>query len=590
MGFCLPKYTADILKGKFKSGEITPEKLSDMSSAERRQTLSFLGEENAKNTNALFESKLLLKNQQLGMINWAKQILKLKPDILRDTLTKVEKMTEVLSEKDLEKFKEDLIAKKLGFEVSQEEAGKLVDLAKNVEDLKKPVVEMQSKPDYLERFNNKQETPQELETRIKYGTSLELFKSYVESLKPETTPITFKEFIKTPSKYFENLGNLTKSIVASIDNSFWGNQGITTLLNFRTTDIWVKNFIKSWGDIGRALKGEDPMVGIKADAFSRPDAVNGTYTREKIAIGLHGEEVFPISLPERIPLFGRIFKAASAAYNGAAIRLRVDLADRANISARQAGVDLTDPIRAEAIGRIINSGTGRGSIGVLEPAAPKINTFIFSMKLAKGTFDVLTGHLFDAKVRADPFARKQAAYRILNMAATYYGLTAIYEALNPGSTEPDPRGSHFGEVKMGSSWVNIIGPFRPMARTLATIIPTFHKGEFGFWRTDTKGNWQGIKLFPTKATKYGAFTPLDLLEGFVERKASPLFGTVLNHWRGKDFLNRLPTPTGDIENLFGPITIKNYFEDKANPNVDYIIINTLLNVIGVNTNTPTPKK
>ena len=88
-GFCLPKFAADALKTKFKNGEISPEKLSDMTSAERRKVFEFLGEENAKQTNALFESKLLLKNQQLGMVNWAKQILKLKPETLRDTLSKV---------------------------------------------------------------------------------------------------------------------------------------------------------------------------------------------------------------------------------------------------------------------------------------------------------------------------------------------------------------------------------------------------------------------------------------------------------------------------------------------------------------------
>jgi hypothetical protein len=60
---------------KLKSGEIDPAKLVEMTSQERRDFFSkFLGEENARQVNALFESKLLLKNQQQGIITWAKKV------------------------------------------------------------------------------------------------------------------------------------------------------------------------------------------------------------------------------------------------------------------------------------------------------------------------------------------------------------------------------------------------------------------------------------------------------------------------------------------------------------------------------------
>ena len=72
---CLPKHVVDIFLKKLKAGEINPEQLADMSSKERNTFFaSFLGKENAAKVNASFESKLLLKNQQLGIINWAKNV------------------------------------------------------------------------------------------------------------------------------------------------------------------------------------------------------------------------------------------------------------------------------------------------------------------------------------------------------------------------------------------------------------------------------------------------------------------------------------------------------------------------------------
>lgn len=584
MGFCLPKFAADKLRKELK---LSPNELRTLDSAQRHQAFSeILGETNAKQVNALFESKLLLKNQQLGLKKWGQQILGMKPEIQRDFLTKVEKMEKILTKEETNVFLEDYIEKKLGVHVSEAEAGKLVDLAKNVERFKEQIPEefynLEKDAEIIDAIIN---NPQILE----YGTAWTLFHDYTSSLNPKARDLTFKEFISTPSKYVENTGGIVKSSVASFDNSFWGNQGISILLNPKTTDLWIKSVIKSFGKIQQALRGIDPMIAVKAKAISRPDALNGTFAREKLAIGLFTEEALPTLILEKIPIIGRFFKASNAAYNAAAIELRVGAAERLNRIARRNNVDLTVKANAEAIGHLVNSKTGRGSFGVGDPALKTWNQLMFSPRLLKGTFDVLTAHLFDVKVRTNPFARKQAAYQIMGMVATYYGITTLVEALSPGSTEPDPRGAHFGQIKMGNSWVNIIGPFRPLVRVLGTMIPTFHNGELGFWRQNAKGVWSGIKLFPTKEVKYGTLTPLDMAESFLEGKASPLLSTVMNHWRGRDFLNQLPTPQGDIRNLFTPITIKNWWEDKENENVDSIFRNTVLNAFGFSSSTQIKK-
>ena len=65
MAYCLIPSLAEKFKLAMKSGEIHPDKLSIMSSKERQALFKKFVGEDAPNVNALFESKLLLKNQKM---------------------------------------------------------------------------------------------------------------------------------------------------------------------------------------------------------------------------------------------------------------------------------------------------------------------------------------------------------------------------------------------------------------------------------------------------------------------------------------------------------------------------------------------
>src|SRR5690242_16439050 len=119
MPFCLPKFAAESL---IRSLPEDLSKLTDMTSEERRKFFTdIVGEENAKQTNTLFESKLILKNQEQGIINWVKKITGMTPEAKRDLITKVQNAHEILKPEDNQKFLEDLAAHKLGFGVSLSE-------------------------------------------------------------------------------------------------------------------------------------------------------------------------------------------------------------------------------------------------------------------------------------------------------------------------------------------------------------------------------------------------------------------------------------------------------------------------------------
>lgn len=130
MVFCLPQIHATAFLKELKDGSIQPDKLMDMSSQERRDFFAkIVGEDNAHEVNAAFESKLLLKDQQRGMVSWAKKVAGISEPVRKDLVSRINKLDRVLQPEDEKGFLADLAAKKLGTDVSYEEAQKITQLA-----------------------------------------------------------------------------------------------------------------------------------------------------------------------------------------------------------------------------------------------------------------------------------------------------------------------------------------------------------------------------------------------------------------------------------------------------------------------------
>ena len=324
--FCLPPLEVNKIKKAIREGKINPEILNEMTSQERRHLLSeFISTTSAKQVNLLFEKKLLLVNQEKAVYESAKEITGMSKEQKQATLTKIrqtyaekkrrlEDPTE--NEKFLNEIVSDIYSKKFKTEITLEEAQEITELS-------------QEKKRALEKMND-DFTWKTKEDGIKYGAAKVALDNYVGGLKAETN----NEFFSNPFKVkglmraFEAIGidarlsfnfiaENSRAIVASVDNSFYGRQGIKIL--FTKPKIWVKNFAKSWIDIAQTLRGGEAagnaiVDGVKAEIYSRKNSLNGRYELgKKLDIGT-GEEEFPTSLPTKIPILGRVFKAAEVAY------------------------------------------------------------------------------------------------------------------------------------------------------------------------------------------------------------------------------------------------------------------------------------
>ena len=568
--WCLIPEKVQEFKVALKDGTINPFKLADMTSDERRDFLEkFVGKDNGIQVNSLFESKLLLKNQKAGYISWAKRVSGMTPQTKRDIISRIEKMDEVLSPEEGKAFLQDLAQTRLGIGVTEAEAKAISDLSRKSQELK-------GKANKDGIFPTKSD-------RLSYGAEQVKLEELVNDLKLQSKNVSFREQpIRKSLNAVGAIPGVLKSAVASLDNSFFGRQGVKTLLDFRTSHIWAKNFLKSWIDIGKELGGRDAMGSIKADIYSRPNALNGKYRAGGYGLDVLSEEAFPSHVLRKIPVLSRLYKASESAYNGGALRLRADLADRLIKLAEKHGVNTLKKEEAEGLGHLVGSLTGRGSLGKGEVFGKELNVLLFSAKFLKGNIDTLTAHAFDPKVKG--FAQKEAAKNLVSIIAGLGAVTTLAKLIDPNSVDSDPRSTNFGKIKIFGHWTDITGGMSSLV-TLAsrTIVPTVHDGKLSLWSKSSNGKYTDLL-----EKGYGKRNALDVIYNFLEGKASPAARIIVDRMKGEMFGGEPVTAEAQAKGATIPLVAQSFDKLKKDPNSTNVLGSMILEALGLSTNTYSP--
>lgn len=565
--WCLIKSEENAFRKALLEKKINPFELANMSSEQRRGVFEqYVSKESAERINSQYESKLLLKNQQLGFQSWVKNALGLKPEVKRDLLAKIDRLSETgaLDPKDLQSFKEDLVKTRLGLGITFEEAKTINELAAKRREQKDVwEAKLKSNPRWS---SDPQATRSEWindESRLKYGIAERVIKKYVDDLKLSANKTSFRE---NPQLYISDtlsqIPGTLKSLMASLDNSFFGRQGIKNLYgNLEQKKIWVRNFAKSFSDIGAELmakkvNGLEPLDLIWADIYSRPNALNGKYKAGDYQLSVTSEEAFPSSLPERIPGLRRLYKASETAFSGAALRMRADLADMYISVMDKSGLNTLNPEEAKGMGRLVGSLTGRGNLGTFEASAKKINTYFFSIKFMKSNYDTLTAHYQDENM--SKFVKSQAKKNLLSIVAHLAGIFAFAKLLDPESVDEDPRSTNFGKIKIYGNWTDITGGMSSLVSLAARIIPTKHNGEWGGWKKSSSGKWSNLY-----SGKFGEGTGWDLLiNTLITNKLSPIMSVFKDFVSGTMFGGEPFNLKKAIINSTVPLTIQQVYDAK----------------------------
>lgn len=547
--FCLVPSVAEQFKQDIISGEIDPSKLSDMTSEERHAFFAeHLGESNAIPVNALFESKLLLKDQQQGMISWAKKVIENK-SLQRDLIAKIERLDKVLNPTEQRAFLQELASQRLGVGINYNEAQKITELYKKVQDTKG------------------------VGDRMNYGRAAVDLNNYVNELKLNGEKISLQNLkakpLETTGKFIKSIPGQAKSIKASFDDSAIFRQGWKTL--WTHPKIWAENGIKSFSNIIKTFGKDDVMRELNADIVSRPNY--NLMRKAKLAVG-NLEEAYPTTLPEKIPLLGKVYKATENAFTAFVQKTRADVFDKYIDIANKTGVELSDP-ELKSIGKLVNSLTGRGNLGPLEPAANTINNVFFSPRMLKSQIDMITQPITGAG--GSTFVRKQAAINLLKIIGGT--ATVLMTAKSLGAdVELDPRSSDFGKIKIGNTRFDVTGGMSSLI-TLATR-------EI---EQSTKSSTTGT-IAPINSGKFGAQTGMDVLYNFAENKLSPVASVVKDLLKGQTFSGEKPSLKNEAVNLAVPLPVTTGIELYQTPNSANKLLGLIADALGINVNSYAPKK
>lgn len=536
MTWCLiPKLANEFLK-ELRSGGIDIGKLNQMESADRRTFFAEkFGEDNARNINAQFESKLLLKNKERGLVNWAKRLSGITPETRRDIITRIQKMDKILGATEEQAFLADLAAKKVGVDVSFEEAKKITELSQKIKE--------------------KQLDTSTKDKRIAYGNAILDMQDYLESLSKKPMGLVGN---------IVNIANVPRALMSTLDFSAPLRQGWGMMSR-------PKQFISSFGAMFKYAFSESSYRNLQADIITRKSyelmkasGLRITGLSNKLTMR---EEEFMTTLLDRVPGI----RGSERAYSGFLTRLRADVFDALVQQAEMSGEDVSKGSQTiKDIAAVVNNFTGSGNMGKNDRfagAVPLLNAVFFSPRKIAATLNMFNPVAY---AKLSPTARG-AAFRQLFGSVGATALILFLASLLGADWEKDPTSSDFGKVKLGDTRLDVTGGNGNYLVLLARIIT-------GKTKSST------TELTRELGTGFGSTTRGDLLVKYIRNKLSPTASFVADWLYGTDAVGTPFKAKDAIINRTIPMTISGFMESTKN-DPDHAVMATLLGLLGVGVQT-----
>ena len=510
----------------------------------------YAGKENAERLNYLFETKMLLKSQQRGFQSFVKYMGG-STEIKNDFLTKVGRVEKALSKVEVKQFLESFVSRRLGVTVTEGEYKTITQLSDKLGKLK-------------EDFDTKTEVWKSEKAEESFGSTQIALNNFVENLKSGQKSI--KEMIKDrgyrfKAEYKEGkvraVGNLVLdtakqiadnsiSLKATWDDSFVGRQGIFTLLSGHPK-IWGRTAVSSISDFVKTLGNKKADDALMATVLSDPLYMTGEYEKAKIIDRV--EEQFPTTLPGRLPIVGRLFKASDVAFKNSGIRIRTELYKTLRDVKVARGIEMTTE-QVKGLGKVINSMAARGDLGRFEN--PILRLMMWAPKMLKADLDIMTAHQFSNITKADKKIALDNLAKIILATAIIEGLVTLNDE---DKTEFNPLSSDFLALKFGDTRIKFL-------RGISGIITLMARMLLGKYKSATTGD---IKDY---GSDFGQTSRFDALTNFFINKAPPATRSVIDITRGRDFKGDPPTLSSVLIQAGVPISVQNVIELTNNPSVD----------------------
>ena len=340
--------------------------------------------------------------------------------------------------------------------------------------------------------------------------------------------------------------NVPRALMASYDLSFGLRQGIFL------AGRYPKEFIRAFAGQFKLFGSDKAFKALKEEIASRPTHKLMKRPGEKhlqltemdAGLALREEAMMGAAWAEKIPIVGLGVRASNRAYTGMANKLRADVFDHLIKSAEKAGRNpWKDNRLVDSIIDLVNSGTGRGSLKMLEQAAVNLNTVLFSPRLIASRLNLLNPKFY---IKLDPFVRKQALqslFAFTGMTTTVLGLAKLSGA----EVGLDPRSADFAKIKIGNTRLDIMGGFQQYIRTAAQLIS-------GKTISTTTGRVSKL------GEGYKPTTRMTLALRGLEYKLAPVASFAVNLFRGRTTFGEPVKIPEEVAKRFVPMVIQDVID------------------------------
>jgi hypothetical protein len=291
-----------------------------------------------------------------------------------------------------------------------------------------------------------------------------------------------------------------KEFWSSLDDMFkaWGSEGAyNAIMEDITKEPMFKKNIDAKGNIKPSMAEE---AGLKFTDLNSMSA---------------REEAFKSSWAEKVPGVRRSNRAYTAFLN----KLRADTFKSLIEDSKVIGQDgkVNKPL-ANAFAEFVNTSTGRGSLGKLEPASNILATALFSPRLIASRIQMLNPQYYWALPAP---ARKEALKSLFAIAGLGATVTTLGKMAG-GKVETDPSSSDFGKIQLGQTRLDPYAGFQQYIVAAERLMPALDKLGIKFGGRFKSTNTQ--RKYSLSNPGYGQSEPADVAERFAVGKANPVLG------------------------------------------------------------------
>lgn len=267
------------------------------------------------------------------------------------------------------------------------------------------------------------------------------------------------------------------------------------------------------------------------------------------------EEAFISRLAQQTPIIGHLLRFSERSYVGFLNKLRVDVFKSFVDELLSRGYS---PIKNEDVfksaANIVNTFTGRGSLGRFDRIVPELNTIFFSPRLIAARFNTLNPIWYAKQNKAVRLKAIGDFAKFVVAGLTLISLLSIYKKMYNKSDkelfiESDPRSSDFGKIKSGNTRWDIWGGFQQWVRVFSQVISGKRKST----RTG--------KLISLTKEEYPFTTRKEVALRFIEGKLAPIPALMNDLISGaKNYGGEDLTPSMVAKEKFIPLYIQDILE------------------------------